>query len=224
MGAIFAEHGGKQVPFNGYYFGPERIAHRPGAKPAVNSTNPGRGGWHWLMQPVIDVAADGRSAKMRARLFHPATGNAGGGIEGGMYPNNQAVLEKGAWKLWSLTIDEPYFSSHFPHGWSRTVAAASNARGAPGWNARAARRAPSSTRPTFRSPLLGKRMEGFAGGTGETVEMARHPEHVVPLQEPRERTRAGALLAQLRDLRIRASDQHGQVRLHAAAVLKRQTA
>jgi len=171
VGAIFAEHGGKEVPFNGYYFGPERIAHRPGAKPAVNSTNPGRGGWHWLMQPVIHVAADGRSAKMRARLFHPGTGfNSGGGLEGGMYPNNQAVLEKGAWKLWSLTIDEPYFSAQFPYGWSRTPpprlapAAATRPAGTPA--------PPSGAElypPDIPLSLLGKRMEKFAGGTGETV-------------------------------------------------------
>jgi len=170
VGAIFAEHGGKEVPFNGYYFGPERIAHRPGATPAVNSTNPGRGGWHWLMQPVIHVASDGRSAKMRARLFHPGTGNAGGGLEGGMYPNNQAVLEKGAWKLWSLTIDEPYFSSQFPHGWSRTApprptpAPAPRPAGAPA-------PVPGAVAypPDIPLSLLGKRMEKFAGGTGETV-------------------------------------------------------
>jgi hypothetical protein len=169
IGAIFAEHGGKHVPFNGYYFGPERIAHRPGATPALNSTNPGRGGWHWLLQPVIHVADDGRSAKMRTRLFHPGTGfNAGGGIEGGMYPNNQAVLEKGVWKLWSLTIDEPYFSAQFPYGWSRT---------APPRAAPAVRPSNAPTPPAGRDvyppdipqSVLGKRMEGFVGGTGEPI-------------------------------------------------------
>ena len=129
MGAIFAENGNKQVPFNGYYIGPERIAHRPGAQPAANSTNPGRGGWHWLMQPVIDVAPDGRSAKMRTRLFHPAASATGGGIEGGMYPNNQAVLEKGVWKLWTVTIDEPYFSALCTRGWAKPRQAAAG-RGA----------------------------------------------------------------------------------------------
>src|SRR4030095_17076055 len=88
----------------------------------ANSNTRGRGGWHWLLQPVIHVASDGRSAKMRTRLFHPAVGfNPGGGIEGGMYPNNQAVLEKGAWKLWSLTIDEPYFSASVPYGWAKAL-------------------------------------------------------------------------------------------------------
>ena len=170
VGAIFAERGAKHVPFNGYYIGPERIAHRPGAKPAVNSTNPGRGGWHWLMQPVIHVAPDGRSAKMRTRLFHPGTGNTGGGLEGGMYPSNQAVLEKGVWKLWALTIDEPYFSSQFPHGWSKTApprqapAAAARPAGTPA--------APTGAQvypPDIPQNLLGKRMEGFVGGTGQAI-------------------------------------------------------
>jgi hypothetical protein len=173
VGAIFAEHGNKHVPFNGYYIGPERIAHRPGAQPAPNSTSPGRGGWHWLLQPVIDVAADGRSAKMRTRLFHPGAGfNPGGGIEGGMYPNNQAVLEKGAWKLWSLTIDEPYFSASFPYGWAKAIP--------PRQPVAAPRPAAATTAtpvipgaviypPNIPQVVLGKRMEGFVGGTGEPV-------------------------------------------------------
>jgi hypothetical protein len=169
IGAIFASKGNKHVPFNGYYIGPERIAHRPGAKPAVNSTNPGRGGWHWLLQPVVHVASDGRSAKMRTRLFHPGTGfNTGGGLEAGMYPNNQAVLENGVWKLWTVTIDEPYFSSQFPYGWAK----AAPPRQAPAAAARPANTpAPPSGKelypPDIDQNLLGKRMEGFVGGTGE---------------------------------------------------------
>lgn len=187
MGAIFAEHGHKQVPFNGYYIGPERIAHRPGVRPAPNSTNPGRGGWHWLMQPVIDVAPDGRSAKMRSRLLHPfASATGGGGIEGGMYPNNQAVLENGVWKLWTVTIDEPYFSGYFPGGWARPRQAAARPAapaGAPATRpatpapAAAAQAAPALPTipgaviypPNIPQILLGKRMEGFRGGTGETI-------------------------------------------------------
>jgi hypothetical protein len=167
MGAIFAERGKKHVPFNGYYIGPDRIAHRPGATPAANSTNPGRGGWHWLLQPVIQIAPDGRSAKMRTRLFHPGTGfNAGGGLAAGMYPNNQAVLEKGVWKLWTVTIDEPYFSSQFPRGWSHTAPP----RAAPPPRPVATPPPPAGKDiypPDINQNLLGKRMEGFVGGTGE---------------------------------------------------------
>jgi hypothetical protein len=174
MGAIFAEHGNKHVPFNGYYIGPERIAHRPAAQVVPNSHNPGRGGWHWLLQPVIDVAADGRSAKMRTRLFHPAVGfNPGGGIEGGMYPNNQAVLEKGAWKLWSLTIDEPYFSASFPYGWAKAIPPRQPPAARPG----APGAAPAQPiipgavlyPPNVSQALLGRRMEGFVGGNGVPI-------------------------------------------------------
>jgi hypothetical protein len=172
MGAIFAEHGNKHVPFNGYYIGPERIAHRPSAQVTPNGNNPGRGGWHWLMQPVVTVASDGRSAKMRTRLFHPAVGfNVGGGIEGGMYPNNQAVLEKGAWKLWSLTIDEPYFSAAWPNGWGRAMPARPPAARPAATAAAALPTIPGSViyPPNVAQGLIGRRMEGFAGGVGETI-------------------------------------------------------
>jgi hypothetical protein len=186
MGAIFARNGNKQVPFNGYYIGPERIAHRPGARPAPNGTNPGNGGWHWLMQPVIHVAPDGRSAKMRTRLFHPLPTATGGMMEGGMYPNNQAVLEDGVWKLWTITIDEPYFTGRWPTGWARPAPPApprGAAAGAPGAAAGAPRggggagSAPATPPlpgailypPNISNALLGRRMEGFVGGTGEPV-------------------------------------------------------
>jgi hypothetical protein len=184
MGAIFAQNGAKQVPFNGFYIGPERIAHRPGPRPAVNSRNPGSGGWHWLMQPVIDVAPDGRSAKMRSRLFHPLPSATGGGMQAGMYPNNQAILENGVWKLWSVTIDEPYFDGPFPNGWARAPAPrpATAARPAAPAVAPAPTAVPRPAAPTV-SPLpnnilyppniplsvLGKRMEGFVGGTGTAI-------------------------------------------------------
>ncbi len=47
LGASFAEHGAKQVPSTGFYIGPERIAQRTGATPAVKSKNQGRGGGYW---------------------------------------------------------------------------------------------------------------------------------------------------------------------------------
>jgi hypothetical protein len=172
LGAAYAMRGAKQVPAVGFYIGPERIAHRTGATPAVNSTNPGRGGWHWLLQPVINVASDGRSAKMRTRLFHPLPSNSGGSIEGGMYPNNQVVLENGVWKFWSVTIDEAYYSAPFPNGWARS----------PQRPAATAQPVAPATAPTASAPprtvayppdisltALGKRMESFAGGPGQAI-------------------------------------------------------
>src|ERR1051325_5124129 len=79
--------------------------------------------FHWRTQPVINVSADGRSANLRTRLFHPDTGKKGANgrpdIMSGMYPNDQTVLENGVWRLWSLEIDEPYFTmAGWKGGWS----------------------------------------------------------------------------------------------------------
>lgn len=42
---------------------------------------------------------------------------------GGMYPNDQTVLEDGIWRFWSLTIDEPYFTSvDWSGGWTSVEA------------------------------------------------------------------------------------------------------
>jgi hypothetical protein len=174
MGAIFAEHGSKQSPFAGYYIGRDRISAAATAMYG-RSAPAARAGiaFHWRTQPVINVSADGRSANLRTRLFHPDTakqaapvnGRGGASIMSGMYPNDQTVLENGIWRLWSLEIDEPYFTMA---GWKA------------GWSG-VKPKPPGSPRPP-PSPLverlapdilmteLGKRAEGFRGGTGETIE------------------------------------------------------
>lgn len=76
---------------------------------------------HWLIQSVIDVAPDGKSAKMRNRLIHwVASVNYGAGLTDGMYPNNAAKLEDGVWKLDVGAPDQPYFESpSYADGWAR---------------------------------------------------------------------------------------------------------
>ena len=57
------------------------------------------------MQPVIHVSADGRSAKIRARLFQlggPAGGE--GSWISGIYENT-SVDEEGTWKLSGMDLD-----------------------------------------------------------------------------------------------------------------------
>ena len=65
---------------------------------------------HWLIQPVIDVAPDGTSAKMRHRLLHIDAAPESRGFSDGMYPNNAAKLENGVWKFDVAAPDQPYFS------------------------------------------------------------------------------------------------------------------
>jgi hypothetical protein len=172
MGAIFAVKGNKQSPFAGYYLGRDRImgAVRTSWGPTP-ATRPGIS-YHWRTQPVIFVSADGRSANLRTRLFQPRTGQEVGapgsfyaaGFSAGMYPNDQLVIEDGIWRLWSLTIDEHYFASRdWKGGWAGVKPAAAGTTPPP---------SPLLTKypPDIPITALGKREEGFRGGTGTTIE------------------------------------------------------
>ena len=116
---------------------------------------------------MILISDDGRSAVV-APPVQPRTGKTvgkagdffGASFWGGMY-HDQYVLEDGIWRIWKLTLDEPYIN---PVAWKDSVWAKSKIR------------IPGPAR-TFRGgkfppdiPLtsLGKREEHFRGGTGET--------------------------------------------------------
>ena len=128
MAALFAHGGHKQSAFAGYAVGREAILGT--AIACYGPTRPFRTAvsFHWRTQPVIHVSPDARSANLRTRLFQPRTAITPdatphdfymGGLHSGMYPNDQAVLEEGAWRLWSLAVDEHYFASHsWKGGWS----------------------------------------------------------------------------------------------------------
>jgi hypothetical protein len=177
MSGIIAVKGNKQSPFAGYYFGRERIA---GAATAMYGKTPDaatvmrkRLATHWRTQPVVTISHDGRSTLQRTRLFHPNTGkydaaeggpNKRGTIQTGMYPNDQFVLEDGIWRMWSVTIDEPYMvMPDWQGGWSAAKAPP------PGGGMRPSpllKRYP----PDLLLTALGEREEGFAGGTGEKID------------------------------------------------------
>ena len=119
LGKLFARNGTKEVPFSGVYVGRARIIARDATSPPPGSRPRVMLPLHWRTQPVILVASDGRSASIRSRLFQPAASRTRAmGFAGGMY-HDQVVLEDGVWKLWSVTIDEHYFSSPtYEGGWS----------------------------------------------------------------------------------------------------------
>jgi hypothetical protein len=184
MAKLFGKHGAKEVPFAGYYAGYERIAQSVFLEYGDTQVT-GRSGiaYHWLIQPVILVAPDGRSASGRSYLFHPDTAKTPGSADifGAMYPAQQFVLEDGVWRVWSLSLNEPYFT--MPGGW------------AGGWSSKPKPRStqpaptPASLAPRPNAPVryigaalvqkfepdvritaLGAREEHFRGGTGEVWE------------------------------------------------------
>jgi hypothetical protein len=122
LGAIHAANGHKEVPFTGFYYSSDRIAaacHAEYGYPNMSALRSGIS-FHWLMQPVILIADDGRSASLRARLLQPSTSQKEAGtFEGGMYANQYALEKPGVWKIWSTGIDEFYWQSKdWATGWS----------------------------------------------------------------------------------------------------------
>lgn len=169
---VIAEKGFKETPFTGYYVTRARnIQARVSGK--VAELRPGLS-YHWLIQPVVLVSDDGRSAAGRFRLFQPRTGKTvgqagafyGASFWGGMY-NNQYVLENGVWRLWDLTLDEPYINPvSWPDGlWAKAKdpvppPPGTAPRALPGGN----------FPPDIPLKALGRREEHLRGGTGEPWE------------------------------------------------------
>ena len=202
LAKLFAVKGNKEIPFSGFYVGRESIAKRdataapPGSRP--RTTLP----LHWRTQNVILVAADGRSASIRSRLFQPQSSRTRAmGFGAGMY-HDQVVLENGVWKLWSVAIDEHYFSSPtYEGGWSSARAAQPAGQrqgGAPG-GARAggpapggppaAGAAPGGQRAGGGAAPAGQRLGGAAGGAAGAAAQPNSYPPDIPLTQLGERER-----------------------------------
>ncbi len=186
LGSIFAKNGNKHSPFAGFYLGQDRI--KGAATAMYGAPPPTRKGisFHWRTQPVIHVSHDGRSANLRTRLFQPRTAMKGisgspllnNTLNSGMYPNDQAVLENGVWRLWSLTIDEHYMSmENWKEGWAgvEPVPPGQGCRAEPAGRALSARHPDDRARPPGRA---------FPRRHWRDAAMARHLADVVPLHEP----------------------------------------
>ncbi len=120
LGLLFAKDGWRAKAAIAFCIGPdhaeecERNYDGVAALPRSSATS------HWLIQPVIDVAPDGKSAKMRHRLLHIDAGTESRGFSDGMYPNNAAKLENGVWKFDVAAPDQVYFRcASFKDGWAR---------------------------------------------------------------------------------------------------------
>jgi len=173
--ALMAEKGFKMSAFAGYYIGRDRITEaglRVWGK--VPTTRTGIS-YHWRVQPVLLINKDGTAVNGHIRLFQPRTGKTvgkpgdfyGAAFWGGIY-HDQFVLERGIWRFWNLSLDEPYIT---PVGWKGGWAMAKDPPPAPPTAANAAASplvaANSNFQPDVPVKALGKREEHFRGGTGE---------------------------------------------------------
>jgi hypothetical protein len=164
---VMAAKGFKETPFQGYHIGRDRlIAARVRGTPPEKQAGIS---YHWLMQPVVLVSEDGRSATGRFKLFQPRTGKTvgkagdffGASFWGGMY-HDRYVLEDGVWRIWELTLDEPYITPvAWKDGvWAKAKDPAPRPAGTP------ARPPANNANVDIPMSVLGRREQGFQGGTG----------------------------------------------------------
>ena len=101
---IFSSNGSKELSYVGTYVGRERI--RQSLKRRYpNPKSPDFLTIHQVVQPVIHVSADARTAKIRARLFQMGGPSGGeGSWISGIYENT-SVDEGGTWKLFGMDLD-----------------------------------------------------------------------------------------------------------------------
>ena len=168
---VMAKNGFKETPFQGYHIGRDRLIAARVRGPAPEK----QAGisYHWLIQPMVLVSEDGRSSTGRFKLFQPRTGKTVGkagdflaaSFWGGMY-HDRYVLEDGIWRIWELTLDEPYITPvAWKDGvWAKSKDPAPRPAGTPA-------RAPSNTANVDITLVsLGKREEHFSGGPGEPLQ------------------------------------------------------
>ena len=163
MANIHARKGNKESPFAGFYQTRERVLKACTQYYGSNATTSRNGiSFHWKPQPVIIVSQDGRSASLRARLLQPSTDKTRDGLLRGAIYHDQMILEDGVWRLWSVTIDEFYWtSSSWKDGWPGVKPRAKNATN-PG-----ERDLVKQYRPDLLLTEMGSPREtGFQGGVG----------------------------------------------------------
>lgn len=127
---LFSADGWKELSYVGAYVGREPV--RASLKKRYGLGGRGNPGMtlHQTIQPVITVAEDGRSARIRLRLFqmNSSPANAGSYI-GGVY-ENETALENGVWKISGMDLDYVWLGD-YATGWTQVDAAANSRFAAP---------------------------------------------------------------------------------------------
>ncbi|MEY4763191.1 MAG: hypothetical protein RLZZ200_3048 [Pseudomonadota bacterium] len=140
LAGLFSKDGSIELAQRGVYRGARvaeflrKVFGRGGEGPVA-----GRLGNHLQLQPVISVAEDGRTARVRSRMLQQMNFGARAMLGGAVY-ENEMVKEDGIWKI---AVDHAFntFSAEYSGGWTRAAG-----RGMPGPNADFAWDAPPTAR------------------------------------------------------------------------------
>jgi acetyl esterase/lipase len=118
---LFAEDGSMELAQRGVYKGRERVREFLLGVFGRGKEGPvaGRLGNHIQMQPVIHVADDGQSARIRQRMFQQMSFGPRASLGGAIY-ENEAVKENGVWKFRTVRAFNT-FSAGYESGWTRNV-------------------------------------------------------------------------------------------------------
>jgi len=158
MSDTYAEkEGAKELTGAGVYVGREKIRKALVARGPAGGRSANFFTIHQLVQPVIHVSEDGKSAKARLRLFQSggnADGSSGSWI-GGIYENT-AVFENGEWKFGIQDLHH-LFNASYRNGWARF-----KAQGAPA--------AASAPAPVAAQPPATAGAAPAAGAAGRAVQ------------------------------------------------------
>ena len=195
LGLLFAKDGWRAKAAVAFCVGPAHVEECERNYDGVAAVPRASASGHWLIQPVIDVAPDGTSAKMRHRLLHIDAAPESRGFSDGMYPNNAAKLEDGVWKFDVAAPDQPYFtSSGFKDGWARQSTAPAG---------RIANRNAIEPLRNFPPdvPRASMPIRHHGSLPGDMIVVAGHQAHVVLLQKSSQRPCAAPLLSGPQDVR-----------------------
>jgi triacylglycerol lipase len=114
---LFAENGTIELAQRGVYVGRERVRGMLFNVFGAEGPQPNRLGNHVQWQPVIHVAADGHSAKVRSRMLQQLSFGRGASLGASLY-ENEFVKESGVWKL---SVDHTYntWGASYAGGWTK---------------------------------------------------------------------------------------------------------
>jgi ABC-type nitrate/sulfonate/bicarbonate transport system substrate-binding protein len=168
----FATQGEKELSYIGNYIGRERIRESLFARYGRGGRRAAGMTLHQKTAPVVTVAPDGRSARVRTKLVQMNSARDGdGSYISGIYENS-LVRERGVWKIRRMDLDYVWNAS-YTGGWARVAERATSSR---------VPAVPADFRPAPDGPLRGVTTAPFP----QVATMAFHYRNPVSGRDPPE--------------------------------------